>query len=288
MLGDQTPASKQPSLLVSGLKGLIPFRGSRKLFPKDPLARVFMESSMFVVKTVDSADERNQCFQLRHRVMCYEFGKNSTTPEGLDQDRFDQWADMLIIKDKQSRQVVGTYRLLCSLRAPAFYSSSEFALGELFAEQGVKVELSRACIAKEYRKGTVIALLWRGIYDYMTQVNADYLFGCCSVENIGYPKVLEMIRYLSEKGHLEHKYNAPPLPAYDPSAQLIKSWAETQEEEKTQTRSLPPLMRAYLNAGAKLLAVPAFDPEFNCFDFLTMMSLKNLNQTHVKKLSKTR
>jgi putative hemolysin len=40
----------------------------------------------------------------------------------------------------------------------------------------------------------------------------------------------------------------------------------------------PPLLRSYLNAGAKVYGWPALDREFACADLLTILDISRLNK----------
>lgn len=42
-------------------------------------------------------------------------------------------------------------------------------------------ELGRSCVHPDYRSGSVIALLWMGLADYMTRNGFDYVVGCASI-----------------------------------------------------------------------------------------------------------
>jgi putative hemolysin len=61
---------------------------------------------------------------------------------------------------------------------------------------------------------------------------------------------------------------------------------------KTMTRAsnydlaekhLPPLFQFYLGAGAQVAPEPAVDTKLNCYDFMTVLALNEINQRHAKK-----
>ena len=44
----------------------------------------------------------------------------------------------------------------------------------------------------------------------------------------------------------------------------------------------PALLKGYLRIGAKVCGDPAWDPDFNTADFLTMLFLKDINSRYAK------
>ena len=43
------------------------------------------------------------------------------------------------------------------------------------------MELGRSCVEPEYRTGTVMQLLWRGIADYIDSHRVGLMLGCASL-----------------------------------------------------------------------------------------------------------
>jgi putative hemolysin len=119
-----------------------------------------------------------------------------------------------LIIDKKSGEIVGTYRLICSLFSKRFYSQAEFTLEQVLALPGVKLELGRACIKKEFRNGAVLTLLWRGIIEYMKLTNAKYLFGCASVQTVLPHEAAATYEYLLANQLLRHDLDVSPTKKY--------------------------------------------------------------------------
>jgi putative hemolysin len=256
----------------------------RSLFkPKrrKPHIDIEIKKGSFLVKTASSKEELSQAYRLRHDVFYTEFSGKSNAL-GLDQDRFDKYADVLVIIDLERKKVIGTYRVICSKFAKRFYSSSEFYIKKFLAEDGVKVELSRACIDKDYRNGTAIRLLWRGIYQYLSMVDARYLFGCSSVSGLSSDKILSLMHYIHKHGLTVNQWEIEPRYTFDHSLHLLKAFGGFQEGNPLD--HMPALFRAYLNAGAKFEAVPAYDTNFSCYDFFTVLDVKELRQSHTRTL----
>lgn len=122
--------------------------------------------------------------RLRYRVFAGEMGANlpSRTP-GVDHDIYDPYCEHLVVRDTQSGEVVGTYRILPpeNARQVGYYSENEFDLTRLQHLRSRLVEIGRSCVHPDYRTGGTITLLWSGLANYMTERGYDYLMGCASI-----------------------------------------------------------------------------------------------------------
>ncbi len=106
-----------------------------------------------------------QAQALRYRVFAGEMGASLGPPacRGLDQDRFDEHCEHLVVRDVAADRVVGTYRILApdaARRAGGYYSEGQFDLELLGVLRGRMVEVGRACVDPAYRARGVMLLLW--------------------------------------------------------------------------------------------------------------------------------
>lgn len=244
------------------------------------------EVGPFVVKTVTDLEELKEALALRYEVFHKEMlGKKNL--QGIDVDEFDFNCDHLIIKEKRNNRVVGTYRLNCSLFTDDFYSGKEFFLSKILQLPGVKLELGRACIHKEFRRGILISLLWRGIAEYMAACDAKFLFGCATVKTDDPRDAALLTRYFEEENRISPAFRTRPTLAFTMPLlnYFLNEFSSTlNETQKAQAEELlPPLCRAYLKAGALVGGEPAWDQEFKCIDFLTILQRDDLNRTLWKK-----
>ncbi|MFN7904699.1 MAG: GNAT family N-acetyltransferase [Pseudobdellovibrionaceae bacterium] len=251
-----------------------------------PKVQIFSEVGPFVIKTVTNIDELKASLMLRYQVFHREFmGKPRMV--GLDIDAFDSVCDHLVIIEKKTGQVVGTYRMNCSLFSEKFYSGKEFNLKRIMDKPYVKLELGRACIHRDYRRGSVISLLWRGIAEYMNASNAQVLFGCGSVKTKNPREAALLYRYFFEDKRISPDFFAPPtLPFTMPNLDLwIQNFKSplTDSERAEAEAMIPTLLRTYLKIGAKIGGEPAWDEEFQCIDFLTIVDREDLNKALWKK-----
>jgi putative hemolysin len=242
--------------------------------------RMFFEKSGYFIKTADAGGELFQALRLRHNVFYKELlDKNNTI--GIDIDEFDPVSDHLILIDKNTNFIVGTYRLNSTMYANRFYSEKEFDLANIMKLFGIKLELGRACILKEHRNGVTIVLLFMGIYEYMKIINAKYLFGCSSMNTGDYKKIAVVYRYLRDRYMTSDESRAFSLQGYAIAnfsgfmRDLEKSGYDLNYE--SARRMTPSLIGAYLQLGAKICGEPAYDPDFKCADFLTLLDIKDLD-----------
>lgn len=251
-----------------------------------PKIEIYSDKGPLILKTVTESEELVQALRLRYQVFHREMiGK--IKPRGIDVDDFDLLCDHLIIKDKKTDTVVGTYRLNCSSFSQRFYSAGEFNLRKILETPGPKLELGRACIHKDYRRGFVIALLWRGIAEYMAATDSKLLFGCASIKTTSPRQAAVVYHYFRQQGLFKPEFLAPPtlnfaMPGLD--LWISNLSRPLSADEVTEAEALvPALCNSYIKAGASLGGEPAYDEEFKCIDFLTILPRENLNKTLWRK-----
>lgn len=260
-----------------------PFRALKSLNPvkllKDrqfPLknfqtkVHVYQSSENFILKTVENEFELRQVLKLRHEIFYREL-QNKEAATQMDIDELDGVCDHLIILDKKTSKVVGTYRMISSTFSESFYSEGEFDLTSVKQLPGNKLELGRACIHAEYRSGAIINLLWKGIAEYIKKTDTKYLFGCASVQTTDPVQASRLLAYLRSQGLSTDELGVAPTPAYR---------AELMEVEVTDAMSkeIPALVQSYILAGAKFHGQPALDRDFGCFDFFMMLKVDEMSR----------
>lgn len=251
-----------------------------------PKIEVHSEVGPFLVKTVSSVQELKAALELRYQVFHREMiGKTKET--GIDVDEFDFLCDHLVIVEKKTNKIVGTYRLNCSEFSKDFYSAREFNLKRILQQPGIKLELGRACIHKDFRRGVVISLLWRGIAEYMASSQSQLLFGCASIKTENPRQAALLYKYFVSKDRIITDYLAIPTKAF--TMPKLDLWIQYFQNPMTEAEIaevedlLPPLCRAYLKIGAYIGGEPAWDAEFKCIDFLTILHREDLNRTLWKR-----
>jgi Putative hemolysin len=243
-----------------------------------PKVLLFIETKKFIIKTAENGYELEKALNLRYEVF-YEELLNKKAFLNVDVDRFDPVCDHLIIIDKKSERVIGTYRIISSTYSRRFYSETEFFIHNLKSVPGNKLELGRACVHRDYRNGVTIALLWKGISEYMKKVDAKYLFGCSSVSTTNLVEISLMYKYLKELYYSSEGFRVYPKNKY--VLDQINHYADTFDRLNIKTETVeelvPPLLKSYLKAGARVCGEPALDKKFKCADFLTVLDVELLN-----------
>jgi putative hemolysin len=249
----------------------------------DQMARLFFykafvsidfETKDFRVKTADNLGSLFQALYLR--FLCFVAPHASKlNPFRIDVDQYDLRADHLLIYCKKTDRLVATYRILCSHFTDKFYSESEFNLDHFLEASGAKIELGRACVHPDFRKTNLVDLLWKGIGSYSKETRANFLFGCSSVKTLDHQVATDLIHYFDRKDLMGKEYE---IKTYGEQPKgLVPS---VEDVDKSQ---VPPLLKGYFLAGAKLYGNPFFDRDFQCIDFLTILNLRNISPSFMRR-----
>lgn len=229
-----------------------------------------------IVRVAQSDTELQGAFRLRHAVFSRDPGARTEANRDLDRDVFDDYCLHLVVIDTTIERVVGTYRVLMPERARALgcmYTDSEFWLTRLAHLRDGMVELGRACVHPDYRSGATMLLLWTGLGAMLSCSAYRQLIGCVSVPVAdGGVLAANLYRQLS-KTHLAEE----PLRVWPRRRLCIESMPDTGVAVP------PPLMKAYLRAGARLLGEPHLDEALGCADFPMMLDLAGLGSRHRRR-----
>src|SRR5262245_32344458 len=140
-------------------------------------------SRLFTILAGDPADVV-AAQRLRFHVFAEEMGARlSTAAEGGDRDGFDAYCDHLLLRERATQAVVGTYRILpdtAAARVGRFYAAAEFDLGRIPALPRL-AEVGRACIHPDYRTGAALGTLLAGLAGYIRDACYEYVIGCARI-----------------------------------------------------------------------------------------------------------
>jgi putative hemolysin len=236
----------------------------------------------YSVKIVDNFEFLKEVFKMRYEVFYKEYVGVSTDEVGYDFDEYDLESDHLVVVDNESGAPVGTYRFRFTEYVDNFYTESEFKLEEFFKSPGSKLEMGRACILKDHRNGAVMALLWRGLAEYVQAVDANVLFGCSSFVTEDAELINKFYASLKERQIWGDEWKIRPQEKYVLDGFEVGANVQTLNDEEF-SKLVPPLLQAYFNAGARVYGYPAHDAAFKCVDVLTMLDLSNLKENYQKK-----
>jgi len=280
----------RPTMFKPALRLPVPgARPQKRKFRKfRPRVRILFENRKYIVKTVSDGDELEKALQLRYDVF-YEEILHKHKLRRIDKDGLDLKCDHMVIVERESGTFVGTYRLICSLFTRKFYSAKEFAIKDVLKLPGVKLELGRACIHKDYRNAMLIAMLWKGISEYIKATDARYLFGCSSIKTMDADQIASVYLYLKQNLQLNDSLKVRPRGRFRIrkfAANLAAYENEGRPAADTKSELLPPLLKSYLKAGAVVCGFPALDKSFRCVDFFTLMNISAVDEKYDKKFLK--
>jgi putative hemolysin len=214
--------------------------------------------------------------RLRYEVFTSEPGFTLTATS--DADHFDQHCDHLLVRDDDTGELIGCYRMLPppgAIAAGGLYTATEFDVHELDPIRASLVEMGRAVVRNDHRNGAVVLLMWAGILAYLDHCDYNYVSGCVSVpiQGVGLPgQQARGVRDFVLKRH-RSAYTVQP---YRPLS---------LDEIPPPTRvAVPPLMRGYLRLGTRVCGEPAHDPDFGVADFMVLLDKREADIRYLNRL----
>ncbi len=260
-----------PQYSNSGLSARIGSIDATSAISSLPAGKVSAPKVSYRTRLATSQADIEAAQRLRFEVFNVELqeGLDESWRTQLDSDRYDATCDHLIIEHIATGKIVGTYRLQTGDMAAAangYYSEQEFDFTPFAPFRGEIVELGRACVHQDHRRGNVLDLLWRGIASYTRERKARYLVGCSSLTSQDAALGHAMFAQLAPEYLAPEEFRTTPLPAY----------ALPDVEPLAVCPRPPRLLRTYLSVGSKICGPPALDREFGTIDFLTLIDLTAL------------
>jgi putative hemolysin len=215
--------------------------------------------------------------RLRYRVFAEELGARlPSAVDGVDRDEFDVHCDHLILRDRLTNEVVGTYRILsdtAAARIGGFYSAGEFDLGGILALPRL-VEVGRACVHPAYRTGTALALLLAGLARHIRAGGHEYVMGCASIPVGDDPgPAVALCRRLVREHASPPEWRVYPHHRFD-----------VRTSDDGTDVPVPTLLRAYLRMGAYVCGDAAWDDAFRTADLLILLPMARLNERYTQRL----
>ncbi|MGH6857122.1 MAG: GNAT family N-acetyltransferase [Methylocella sp.] len=282
----------------SGLSGavrntaafIIPNRIVRDL---SGLPAVFGCFGPFEVRLATTSREIRKAQRLRFKVFFEEgtaIPRQRATLTRRDICPFDKICDHLLVIDKDQRnrfgrnkpKIVGVYRLLrgdAAARRQGFYSATEFDIAPMLARHPGKrfLELGRSCVHANYRSKRVIGLLWRGLWVYAKHHRIDVLIGCASLPGVDQLALALPLSFLHRHALADEEWRVRPLAGRGLDRAVLGTEAI---DARKGVAALPPLLKAYLRAGAKFGDGAVIDAQFGTTDVFTILPLSDLEDRY--------
>lgn len=240
------------------------------------------------------ADSIEAAQRLRHDVFTSEPGftladdGRDGRSGGLDADRFDEYCDHLLVRDDDTGELVGCYRMLPppgAIAAGGLYTATEFDIAALDALRPSLVEMGRAVVREDHRNGAVVLLMWGGILAYLDRSGYDYVTGCVSVpvtDPHGQHPAGSQLRGVRD--FVLRRHAAPAEHTVHPYRPVVVGGRRLDDIEPPARVSVPALMRGYLRLGAQVCGEPAHDPDFGVGDFPALLDKRRADTRYLKRL----
>jgi putative hemolysin len=225
--------------------------------------------------------------RLRYDVFSNEPGFTLTGQEaGLDIDRFDEHCDHLLVREDNSGELVGCYRMLSptgAVAARGLYTATEFDIRALDSLRPSLVEMGRAVVRQDHRNGAVVLLMWAGILAYLDRCGYDYVTGCVSVPvtGDGEPPGTQI---RGVRDFVLRRHAAPPQYRVHPHRPVVIDGRPLDEISAPVRPVIPSLMRGYLRLGARICGEPAYDADFGVGDFPALLDKRHADTRYLRRL----
>ena len=185
------------------------------------------------------------------------------------------------LEEDQTRTAISFARSVLrksvAVAGPGFYGASEYDLSHLIGSGREILELGRSCVARDYRRGVAMHLLWNGLADYVGQVGAEILFGVASFHGTDPQKIAHALSFLNAN-HL-----APPdlsVKALPPNAARMDLLPPDQIDRREAMRQTPALIKAYLRLGGFVGDGAYIDRAFNTIDVCLLMDTARMTDRY--------
>ena len=226
--------------------------------------------------------------RLRHDVFTSEPGfALAGAADGRDADHFDEFCDHLLVREDNSGELVGCYRMLPppgAIAAGGLYTATEFDVAGLDSLRPSLVEMGRAVVREDHRNGGVVLLMWAGILAYLDRCDYDYVTGCVSVPVAGSDDEAPGSQIRGVRDFVRRRHAAPAEYTVHPYRPVTAEGMGLDQIDPPARVAVPPLMRGYLRLGAQVCGDPAHDPDFGVGDFPALLDKHRADTRYLRRL----
>lgn len=220
--------------------------------------------------------------KLRYKIFAEDLGATNLLDPVLNPkgDPFDHVCDHLLVKDLETKEIVGTYRLARRDAAQTFGSfctASEYDLRPLLKTSESILELSRSCVAPAYRTLPTMQLLWRGLAEYALGYDISFFFGCASFHGTDPSRFAQALSYLYYTHLAPEEFRPRTLPDYYVDMRLLK---KEEVDVRKALREMPPLIKGYLRVGGFVGDGAFVDKPFNTTDICIVVQTDHLTKRY--------
>lgn len=224
--------------------------------------------------------ELKQALRLRYEVFHLEMKGESASADDsrLDHDRYDDVCEHLMIIDKRSHRVVGTYRMLLDTVAQknfGFYMETKFNIESIKRLPGRLLEVGRSCVHKDYRDKSALNLLWHGICEYTMAQGVRYIFGSANIMTADPRLAGEFFAMFKALG----LFKDMGVRAVDQRHRVELDEAIHLDDPKKFFDRLPTLFKGYMSVSLKVCGYPSLG-DFGTILFPVILDIKNMDKSY--------
>lgn len=246
----------------------------------------------FEVRLTRNKEERKMVRNLRYDVFVTEEGASATAEQHElheEFDDYDKYAEYMAVF--HNGKIVGTYRIIDKKAADkmgGFYTETEFNISKIKKASDNIAEMSRACVAREYRENAlVMRMLWAGLSEYVLRRRIAVLFGVASWVGQKPVESAQAISYLYYNHLSPLRLRARVIPenfadGADPRMSKMNILPRAYVDEEIAKKQMTPLIKGYLRMGATFGSGVFIDKPFNTYDVFVMMQSKNMDAAYQK------
>ena len=246
----------------------------------------------YEVRLTRNKEERRMVRQLRYDVFVLEEGASATEEQRAlheEYDDYDKNAEYMAVF--HNGKIVGTYRIIDKKAAEkmgGFYTETEFNISKIKKASDNIAEMSRACVAAEYRENAlVMRMLWAGLSEYILRRRIAVMFGVASFVGQKPVESAQAISYLYYNHLSPMRLRARVIPenfaeGADPRMSKMNILPRAFVDEEMAKKQMTPLIKGYLRMGASFGQGVFIDKPFNTYDVFVMMQSKNMDAAYQK------
>lgn len=247
----------------------------------------------YEVRLTRTKEERRQVRALRYSVFVEEEGASATEEQKNlheEYDSYDRFAEYLAVF--HNGKIVGTYRIInreAAEKMGGFYTETEYDISKI-KKSGMNVaEMSRACVAADYRDNAlVMRLLWAGLGEYIVRNKISIVFGVASWVGTNPAVSAQAISYLyyNHLSPLRLRATVDTTKLSDgvnPKLTRMNILPAVFVDPALARREMTPLIKGYLRVNATFGRGVFIDKAFNSYEVFVMLETRKMDALYRKR-----
>lgn len=217
------------------------------------------------------------------RSRCFS-GRAGTDAGPLDQDRFDELCDHVLVEDSVNGELVCCFRLLPLKNGAELeqsYSAQFYGLGALSEFPGRMAEVGRFCIRPGVSDPDILRTAWAELTAFVDGRGTELLFGCSSFSGTDAGTYLDAFAFLKER-HLAPAHWLPGVKS--PDVFRFAGRLRRIPDRKAAMKTMPPLLRSYLSMGGWVSDHAVIDRDLNTLHVFTGLEVSAIPPARTRAL----